>query len=297
MAGYNTPLIDLNPKLEYYLNSSEIEGRGQQEIGLFWDQPNYDVDLSLRRYYTFDSDYIYGDNWSPGDINTMEMSFSRDFNFRYAKLDFDASIISSVWGSEYEFSKVSAESEFELLDLLGRSARLKLIMGSSKGEVPIEESFYLSSASPFEIWESPLYPSRGTLPDEWKDEDRLFKPGGGGLYGYYNRGLAGEKMLSAKLEGNLPRLKLPIRIPVFSNQLRRISPQVYAGSGLVWNRADEFSVCDFLSEAGLVFKYKIPYLDYLINENRINLYLPLWLSNPDDGEGNFAFRWLVGFTI
>jgi hypothetical protein len=71
---------------------------------------------------------------------------------------------------------------------------------------------------------------------------------------------------------------------------------MYIGSGIIWNNSDDFEPGDFIHEAGLAFNYAIPFLDNVLEESDINLYLPLWLSDPFEESENFDFRWIVGFT-
>ena len=297
IAGYNNPLFGVSPDLNFYIRSLEIEGRGGQESGLYFVKDDYDVDLTVRRYYVFDPEYIYGNNWSDGNINTIEAGFNKINRFRFTMLTYGASVEASLRGSDYDFSRVFAKCDFELLDVFGNNTRLRLKIGMSDGDVPFERKFLLSSADPMEIWNSPLYRSKGTLPDEWKNKGRLFMPGGGGLYGYFKSGLTGEKMLTAKLERDLPRIKMPLSIPILSAQLRRVSWQMYAGSGLVWDMVEEFKPENFLSEAGFAFSYDIPYINRLIDESRVRLFLPIWLSDPSENADKFAWRWIMAFTM
>ncbi|UCC80527.1 MAG: M1 family metallopeptidase [Candidatus Zixiibacteriota bacterium] len=296
LAGFSNPLFAVSPELTFYIRSLELDGRGGQETGLYLLKESYDMDLAFRRYYIFDPEYIFGNDWSEGDINTIEGGFNAGKRFRYTLLGYGVSAEASIWGGDYDFSRVSGNIDFELLDIFGNNTRFRLKAGMSDGNVPYEKRFFLSSADPIEIWNSPLYRSRGTLPDKWKEEGRLFTPGGGGLYGYFSRGLAGEKMITARLERDLPRIKMPIYIPILDAQIRRVSGQMYLGSGLVWDNSDEFKPEDFLSEAGFAFNYDIPYINKLIDESRIWLFLPVWLSAPFESDKKFDWRWIIGFT-
>lgn len=296
LAGYNNPLLAVSPELTFYIRSLELDGRGGQEAGLYLLKENYDVDLAVRRYYVFDPEYIFGNDWSEGNINTIEAGYNAKKRFRYTVLGYGVSAEASIWGGDYDFSRVLGNFDFELLDVFGNNTRFKLKTGISDGNVPYEKRFFLSSADPVEIWNSPLYRSKGTLPDRWKEEGRLFTPGGGGLYGYLDRGMDGEKMITARLERNIPRIKMPVYIPILDDQIRRVSGQMYLGSGLVWDNTDEFKTENFLSEAGFAFSYDIPYINKVIDESRVWLFLPLWLSAPSDGDGKFDWRWIIGFT-
>jgi hypothetical protein len=297
VAGFNNPLFFLNPDVDFYLKTREMDGRGEQQVGAHLERNDSDYDISFRRYYVYDSEYIYGDNWSTGEIYSLDADFNRSQTYRFSKLDFGLSAAVSIRGSDYNFSRILAKFEFELLDILGNNTRLKLRAGLAEGEVPVERRFFLSSADPLEIWNSPLYRSKGTLPDAWKDDGRLLMPGGGELFGYYKMGNSGRRILSGKLERDLPAIKLPFSIPVVSSQLSRVSSQMYIGSGLTWDDSDEFEPRDFIHEAGLAFSYGIPFLDKFIGENKIRLYLPLWLSDPFENRDKFDFRWIIGFSL
>jgi hypothetical protein len=226
----------------------------------------------------------------------LDASIDGRESLRFSKIEYGLSLSTSIHGSDYDYSRILADFEFELLGILGNNTRFNLQAGFAEGDVPAEKRFYLSSADPLEIWNSPLYRSKGTLPDAWKDDGRLFMPGGGGLYGYYKSGISGNKIISGKLERDLPAIKLPLSIPVVSREVSRISSQMYIGTGLTWNNRGDFEPRDFVYETGLAFGYEIPFLDRFINENKIWLYLPLWLSDPFENRHNFDFRWIMGLS-
>lgn len=296
VAGYSGPLYAINPGSDFHLNSREIEGRGEQRAGAYFPGDDGGFGVNMRRYYVYDPDYIYGDNWSPGETYSLDASLSRRHTYRFSRMEYRLSAVTSIWGSDYDFSRLFGQFEYELLDILGNNTRFRLQLGIAKGDVPAERRFYLSSSDPLETWNSPLYRSKGTLPDDWKDRGRLFMPGGGGLYGYYKLGISGNRILTGRLERDLPPIKSPFYIPVLSRELRRVSPQLYVASGLIWNNSDDFEPRDFVHEAGLAFSYEIPYLNYFMDEARLRLYLPLWLSDPIGDNDKFDFRWIVGIT-
>lgn len=301
-AGVTDRLVGINPNLQYHFRSRELEGRGRQEMGIFWDRRSrwsdnlFRMDLSLNRSYQYDSEYIYGPSWSEGDINTINLNLIKQQEKRFSQVRFRTSLISSIPGTRYDFTRAEADLTFTLLDIVGNDTRIRLKGGISDGNVPPERRFFLSSADPYEIWESPLFRSRGTLPDQWKDDGYLFKPGGAGLYGYLEQGLTGTRMVSARLERDLPSIRFPISVPYLSTQIRRIAPTMYLASGYVWDKSENIKINDILSEAGLSFDYSIPYLDLFISENDLTLYLPLWLSDPALDEDKFKWRWLFSIT-
>ncbi len=301
-AGYTDRFFEINPNLQYYFRSRELEGRGRQEIGIYWDRSFrwsgnfFRMDLSLNRNYQYDSEYIYGVGWSAGDVNTIEFNLTKQLRKRLSEVRFQTSLISSIPGTKYDFTRIEADLTFTLLGIVGNDTRIHLKGGISDGGVPLERRFSLSSADPYEIWESPLFRSKGTLPDKWKDDGYLFKPGGAGLYDYFDRELTGTRMVSVKLERDLPRMRFPISIPYLSREIGRIAPAAYLASGYVWDEPENMKINDFLSEAGLSFDYSIPYLNLFISENELTLYLPLWLSDPALDENRFEWRWLFSIT-
>ena len=300
--AYEDVLYEVNPDLSFFLNTLEEEGRGRQSLGISYNRSrgsgsDYSrISFSLKRYYPYDNNYLYGSGWSPGDVNTVEMNIDRGFRRRLSKFDFNGELVSSIPGSNYDFTRVEGGLLLTLLGVGGNDTRLRVKAGVVNGEIPYQQRFFLSSADPYEIWNSPLFKSKGTLPDAWKDEGRIFKPGGAGLSGYLRRRLTGTRILSLKLTRELPSIRLPLKMPVISGQLQRISPELYIVSGLVWERGKNPDPEDYLSEAGFTFGYAIPYLDRFINENRITLYLPLWLSGPGDNENELEWRWLFSLT-
>ncbi|MEE9553033.1 MAG: M1 family metallopeptidase [candidate division Zixibacteria bacterium] len=299
---YEDVLYDINPDISYFINTREEEGRGRQVLGMKyrhstgWGSNYFRMSLSLKRHYMFDDSYIYGGGWSPGDVNTIELTLNRGFRRRLSRINFDAKLTSSVPGSKFDYTRAEGGLLLTLLNVGGNDTRLRIKAGVANGEVPYQQRFFLSSANPYEIWNSEMFRSKGTLPDEWKDRGHLFKSGGAGLSGYLDRGLTGTRLLSVRLTREMPSLRLPINLPVISRELRKVSYELYAVSGLVWERGRNPAVNDYLTEAGIRFEYKVPILDRFVEESRVVLYLPLWLSDPDDDEEELEWRWLYSIT-
>jgi hypothetical protein len=300
--GCTDRFFGINPNLQYYFRSREIEGRGRQETGIYWDRRSRwggdfsRTALSAKRTYLYDSDYLYGDNWSGGNVITVDLDISRHDRRRRASIFYGLSLSSSIPGTAYDFTRAKFDLALSLIGIAGYDTRIKLLGGIADGTVPMERQFFLSSADPYEIWESPLYRSRGTLPDEWKVKAHLFKPGGGGLTGYLDQGLTGTRMVSARLERDLPRVKSPVSIPYLTREIRRVQPVFCAATGYVWDKPDKIAMDDLLSEAGLILVYKIPYLDLFMSENKLSLYLPLWISDPRENDDSFKWRWVFAIT-
>lgn len=301
-ASYTNRLFGINPDLQYFFRSREIEGRGRQAAGIYRDRSSRwrgalsRTGLYVMRNYMYDADYIYGRGWSGGNVLTVDLEVLRNVEKRRVDITYNLSLTSSIPGTDYNFTRGLLDLRFTFPGIAGHETRIRLKGGITDGTVPIERRFYLSSADPYEIWESPLYRSKGTLPDEWKDKGHLFKPGGGELAGYLDLGMTGTRMVSARVERDLPRIKSPASVPYLSREIMRIQPALYAVTGYVWDKPEKLDIKDLLSEAGLILTYRIPYLNLFMSESRLSLYLPLWISDPQDNEDNFELRWVISMT-
>jgi hypothetical protein len=300
--SYNNKWFSFDPDVYYHFSSKEWEGRGRQQIGLRFESEseenagNTQADLSLYRNYPYSSSYLFADGWSRGNVNTVDLSFGHKSSSHFYELYLQGSLTSSIPWSDYQFSRVALGLGIFMSAIGVGETRFTLKAGKADGHVPLQRRFYLSSADPYDIWESPLYRSKGTLPDRWKKEGHLFKPGGAGLTGYLNYGLTGTRMLSITVANDLPQFRLPVNVPLLSAAVKRISSEAYFAGGYVWDKGSSFSIDSLVWEAGFVLRYQIPYLDRVLDECRLSLYLPLWLSRPGKGETNFEWRWLVSLT-
>lgn len=299
---YEDPLVSFGPTLSYYLGSREWEGRGRQEIGVHFapesdEAPNAAyADLALERYYLFDRNYLFDDGWSPGAAGSLDLTLIQNIRRQYFNLSLQGSLSSSVPGSDYDFSRVAAGMRLTISGIGFGETAFQFKAGSASGNLPLQRRFYLSSADPLDTWQSPLYRSRGTLPDQWKRDGHLFKPGGAGLAGYLQEGITGNRLLALTVSNDIPPLRLPVRIPYVSRQIGRIRSEIYLAGGYVWDDSSKFDLNKMLWESGLVLSYNIPGLNLILSESRLSLHLPLWLSDPPSGEDNLEWRWLFSFT-
>jgi aminopeptidase N len=298
--AFSDMLLSGDPRFSYFMGTRELEGRGRQEAGVLLESLDPDdpratrAAIAIRRNYLFDPEYLYGDGWSPGDIVTADLSLSQVFTLRFGKIVLQGDLSNATFGSDYQFRRAAAGMALSVAGVGAGEARLSIKMGRADGNVPLQRRFLLSTADPYDIWDSPLFRSRGTLPDRWKNDGHLYKPGGAGLGGYLDRAISGTRIMSIQLSNDLPAPGLPLNIPIVSAQLSDINPRLYLAGGRVWSI--ENTVDDYLFEAGFVLEYKVPYLDYLITENRLSLHLPLWLSDLSDGDDNLKWRWAFTLT-
>lgn len=303
---YENPFSAFHPQTEFFFGSREWDGRGRQDAGLTYS--SYDMEaprttlakLSIERNYLFDNEYIYGNaitedaTETMGEIVTAEFSIARKFAQRFGQIDLLGNLSTSTFASDYDFNRIAAGINLSIPGVGIGQTDILFKLGRADGEVPYQRRFFLSSADPYDTWDSPLFRSRGTLPDKWKSEGHLFQPGGAGLSGYLSKGISGTRFFSARISNDLPAPKLPFEFTAVNEQMQEIYPQIYFAGGRAWDRGGESD--DFLFESGFIISYKIPYLDLFISENRLSIYLPLWLSDPDEGDDNLKWRWGISIT-
>ncbi len=300
-VSYEDRFYSFNPQLHYYGRSRELEGRGQHEIGIKYGYDSYFnagtvADLSLKRTYLYSSKYISGHPWSKGSVNTFDLSVGRSMEVKSTEIILQASMSTSAPGSNYDFTRMAFGAQFNIYDSFSGQSSILFKAGRADGNVPFQRRFFLSSADPYDTWDAPLYRSRGTLPEKAINNGHLFLPGGAGLYGYYDRKISGNKLIAVNVLKDLPEFNLPYSIPILSGEIAKIQTQIYLNGGHTWDSGTKFKTNNMLWESGLIFKYRIPYLDLFMDQSRMSLYLPLWISNPANGEHNFKWRWLISIT-
>jgi hypothetical protein len=294
--------LALKPQVRYFISSTELEGRGRQEFGLRYEPEDLDepqmtqAKISLVRSYLFNRSYISGYPWSPGEVATLEMSFSQKMSQRFSVAILQGTLTSSIPGSDYKFSSVAGGLAVFMSGIGVGETRLTLRAGVSEGHVPYQRRYFLSSLSPYAAWDSPLYRSRGTLPEVWKRKGHLIEAGGAGLSGYWDRSLSGQEFAAGRVSNDLPRIKLPVNIPYIKHELEKIASEIYFASGYIWDDTGAHGFDNFLWEAGLAFNYRSPFINRLLDEAQISFYLPLWLSDPDPGDKRLKWRWIISIN-
>jgi hypothetical protein len=297
---YGEALPEFDRRTSYYIGSKEVEGRGRQELGLQFRTFNMDApratqaEISIKRNYIYDPEYLFEKNWSAGSAVTVDLGLLRKHSYRFGEIVLNGSLSNATFGSDYNFRRAAAGLAIFVSGIGVGETHLYIKAGRADGNVPQQIRFSLSTADAYETWDSPLYRSRGTLPDEWIEDGHLFKVGGAGLSGYIDRNRSGTRLFSARISNDLPRVGLPFNIPHLSKQIRKIRPEIYFGGGRVWNPGDFDD--DFLFEAGLVLEYDIPRLGLLIPENNLSFHMPLWVSDPGEGEDEIKWRWLFSLS-
>jgi aminopeptidase N len=296
---YGNPIPAFHPMVSLTIGSREWEGRGRQEIGLLYDSDDtYAMrstvaGISLQRNYFFKPEYIYANSWSSGNVVSGEVNLFQKYSSRFGEFDVQGNVSTGTFGSDYNFRRIAGGLSVFVAGIGAGETNFMVKVGRADGDIPLQRRFFLSSADPYDIWDSPLFRSRGTLPDRWLEDGYLFKPGGAGLAGYLEKGITGTRLFSTKITTDLPRLDLPLNIPYLTKEIARIAPEIYAVAGKAWSADNDI---DFLYEAGAVLEYQIPYLSLFISESRLRLFLPLWLSDVDQGQDKFMWRWIFSIT-
>lgn len=182
--------------------------------------------------------------------------------------------------------------------------KIREYIGVSPKELPKAKSFYLSTVTPIEEFDSPIYRSIGIISRNARI-NRSIPNGGGYMRGYYNQNIYGDLISTINTEINFGRtLKI---IPLVGPVIVAFNPTFFFDAGNVWSNIKQFSFSRFLTDYGFslsiapkisvsgqdIFGQFSPLKKLGIEELRFDF--PLYVSHPIDGEKKFQFRWLIGF--
>ena len=167
--------------------------------------------------------------------------------------------------SRFSYSKLWVELENSLSWSRHFPLAFRIFAGTSDGLVPLQNRYYLATASPSEIFSSRWYRSKETLPEEWKNSGHLYPPGGGDLHGYLfvNRDARHIAALNARVGFDNPLTwsldRLNVRLGEISKNLNAITTEAFLDFGQGWNSSKIPAPTDFLADFGLAASYRIPY--------------------------------------
>lgn len=307
--SYSTPLYGLGRQTSLTLSSHRLEGRSEQRIGLnkryynrTWENPPiHDLSAWVSSTGLHDSSYIpRGQSWSTGAVNTIGLSWRMQTKWHTTPV-LQASLISSTLASDNDFARVALSYKHPWI-LRRRAITLwaRISAGYATGDVPDQDLFHLSGASPRETFENPFYRSAGTVPARaWQHRGRrrFYYDGDGGLAGYYDANPKGRRMAALNLYldiGNPLRLLFGIDQPVVSTW----TPFVFGGTGLAWNHDSELKRAGdlVLMDAGAGLRYPLAFLPSWWGRHVVRFDFPFWISRPSaNGEKrSLAFRWVFG---
>ncbi len=233
-------------------------------------------------------------SWDSGDLNLIKAHYLGMFPGRYYDQEFSAEFSTDFYRTDFNLHKLWLEYKGELDLKISQVWSWRVSFGYANGKLPVQDRFYLASASPLEEFANSWYRSRGSLPNKWREEGNLYMPGGGNVRGYTEMILSGQKLFSLNFKWAFPNyLKLiPARVPYLSEQINSLKWDLFYDFGSVWNSDDPPPWKDFFHDAGIGLVYEIPYLDQIFSDSRVRLDFPFWLDKPQVGEKHFKFRWL-----
>lgn len=234
--------------------------------------------------------------WEKGDVHRLYATYDvspRGLHW-FSHLAFGFETAQESWGSDFTFTKLSAELKLWLPDnhegLFLRFFGGKII---DSEEAPTQDLLFLEGANPRQRFERFYLRSHGALPEEL----HYHLPGGGNLRGYYNNPRFGDELLA--LNGELRkrvRLKLFRRGP-----LAALSRPTLVGFAEVASLKYLESETRLFADAGVGVRIhtRLPDAWYTMftggRELTLRFDFPLWVSDPLPDENSVRFRWVFGF--
>ncbi len=306
---YSTPLGFLGRGGSFLGKARFLEGCEYYEIGLVKETrarqsllPTHRLDISIVSEKLTHSEYLSAfQPWSGKNeaANFFRITWAANLQSRKTLWNFGLGGEASTLGSDLDVRRewgwfemrMPVQKKFELY--------LRSFAGLANRAAPPQKRFYLASANPEEALDAPLVRSRGVVPTRFLDNVRL--SGGGNVRGFYNLNLSGNGVASTTVELTFPRFApmgwLP-KIPLLTAFLKGYSNYVFADFGaLAFYRGQAVNEFDdeldlkgyFDLGAGLRFPHVWP-------KHRFRLDFPFY-RNPNLGEKNFRFRWVIGWEV
>jgi|GEM_PF-290963 len=305
-----TPLYGAGRQTELEWASCRLEGRTVHSIELnkkwfvsAYDYPPYHEAAARLSYSRLvDADYLpRGIRWDKGAVQTLQLSYSyqnRYFNSPRVVIGMET----SVWKSDRSFSKIYF-TYFRPVELVRwyLTLNLRMYAGYAVGNVPAQEQFYLSGASPQEMFHQRFFRSAGTVPASlWQHglARHWYADGGGSMSGYYDANLAANKIWTNNLDLYISN---PLR-RMFRQDLLFLThsrPFLFIDGGLTWKH-DRNLTAQFrkrwLADAGAGMVYDLSIIPDWWGKYQLRFEVPFWVSRPAiNGDGRtFKFRWLAG---
>ena len=271
-----------------------------------FNEQNYkEFSLSLKAEDRFDSEYLlYPQLWQNEWLYLVGLNFKIQDENGLGRYSADLSNFINVAGPSSPFITGSLEFQQHIPLSEYFSLRTRLFTGISSDETA-NQYLFSHSFKPAAGWmDNGLTRAKGTIPTSWMEEGIFQVSGGANLRGYLgqdfeilNGGAApiytSMGALNVELDYPNPLDKAINEVPVVGSLLKLRSYLFFdSGTSLGFTTFEEDRL---LSDAGLGFMFSLNIPDYLGKPRgiRIRYDIPLWLSNPSDGN-NFEFRNVVG---
>jgi len=310
---YSTPFYSLGRQTTLSGQSYKLEGRTENSAvvsrrlhdNAFNRPPFCDYSIGFRTSALLDADYLPPKiGWDKGRVNVLYLTWGyqpRLFSSSYLELGIE----SSTLGSRWDFSKFHLR--YKLPITIRRnyfSATVRLYAGYGTGDIPVQEQFYFSGASPRELFENKFYRSRGTLPDvAWqrkKNGNRhLYYDGGGSVAGYYDANIFSRRLMAYGLDLNFFNpARWALKKTIFV--ITEFDPYLFSEGGWAWNSNNELKGGLkelYLMDAGFGAKYFLKFVPSWWGAYVLRFDFPIWINRPHrigPNEKSLSLRWLMG---
>ena len=277
---YSTPLTRF-PKCSIRLDSDKSNGMRSFGAGIrLGDKPlpfvlegsplrsHYPILRSCLEFSHSDRyDHRYFDEkWSSlgkTSVASLSATFVHKSYHGLTRLNLDLSRGLAALNADYAFNRafLGASQEFRLVRTGELTMYLRGSLGYADGDVPTHEKLDVALGVP-----SSTVDPVGSL----------INKGGGGVRGYRDRAILGNKLRALSFE---------FRSEILEGLPFPITPSLFFDVGGVEGGSDSKLMGEVLYGAGLEFRF----LDMFY------LSFPVWLSEPEAGERQFSFRVLAGF--
>jgi aminopeptidase N len=258
---------------------------------------NYtDISISLKHFQVYDEIYCFHpDNWDRGKVNTVNLSISRWNNLGKIQSFNKVSLSSTIMGTYYDFSKLILEgtSNVNLNPLI---LKTRYFAGYTRGEIPAQELFYLSGASPIDEYSTSFpaqyFRSRGLIPNTLIQNHHIYLEGGVNLRGYQDQNSSGTRAAY---------LNITISNKNMTNIAGYITPYLFYDIGNVDSEIRNGFILQFFQpfkhDIGIGINFKLPPIFNIIGLENIRVDFPVWISHPTNpSEDNFKYRWLIALN-
>ena len=225
--------------------------------------------LFVSHHYNHIYDMVYRDkrDWSPGKVSSVDISLVHYPKGLWLKsqIGIRMRLAASEIGSNFDFTKIEAQSRLNILPSKKTFIKLRLLGGMISGTPSLQDRFYLFGGMELEGILSPLADGKGTF----SPQDHLQVSGGGGMRGYYGQHLAGKVIAALNMDAKVPYFPL----------------ELFFDTGNIWDDYVKVHVGKLRHDAGVSIDLGV-----------IAFHFPLWVSEPSKGEKNFKFRWVVSVS-
>ncbi len=250
---------------------------------------------------------VYGSLWSDGAVSTLGFRYTfvshenaTKFSFGYEKggswVDKDPVFLFYVSGDYRYYSG----TDIKISQAIPISGDLSLLIrGNASGRwgtLPLQKYFSLGSASGWENDQNGFWQGITSISNHFSTQAHFIDEGGAGVRGYLHESSYSGFGLNSELS-------LPNPLHNWGWVTASFSPLLFFDAGWIGRTATFTKVKDeLMTDAGIGFKWNIlswlPWQLQGVAEEyakipTIGLYFPIYLNHPDDGKGNFAFRYVI----